>query len=181
MTQPNRDLSQAAHTLETIVAVRLTAALEHVHRELSALDGFPSRGEQVHVRASSELTSVESQADARWQMTDAREELRDLKDEVLLSIRTLSERCDAVMRLRLPREITKPDNKEGLCCSNQQGKHAAHEWGDGTCLAHGLTNRGGLCETHWKAWYRARKRDGIDTSKDFTPVTIDGQEQPAWA
>lgn len=168
MTQANRDLEQAGWQLQTLVAVALTNALSHVQRELSVLDGHPERGEQVPVRASAELTTVERTADARWALTDAREELRDAKANVLLAIRELNELCNRVLRMRQPKVVTKPDDTKGLCCSNQAGKHGVVEWGDPLCLRNGV--KAGLCGAHYQAWYRARLRDGIDTTKDYEPV-----------
>ena len=168
MTQPNRDLEQAGWQLQSIVAVNLTNALAHCVRELSILDGFSERGDTVHVTASSEMTTVERQADARWQMTNAREDLRDAKAHVLLAIRELNELCNQVMRMRQPKQVTKPDKKEGLCCSNQSGKEGVVEWGDPLCLD--TPTKGGLCARHYMAWYRARQKAGVDISKDFEPA-----------
>ncbi len=171
MTRPNRDLDQAGHTLQSVIALNLTNALEHIARELSILDGFPERGEQANVQATSELTSVERHADARYALTEARETLRDHKAQVLQSIRELNEYINVVMRMRQPRNVTQPKAKEGLCCSNQAGKAGAiEEWGDALCLDMGMSNRGGLCYKHWMAWYRYRKATGVDTSKDFEPA-----------
>jgi hypothetical protein len=183
VTQPNRDLYQAGAALCDYVATNLTKALEHVQRELSTLDGFPGGSDPgMKVTASSELTSVERTADARWAMTDAREQLRDLKAQVLVSIRELNEYINEVQRMRVPKVVVKPEDKrKDACCSSQVGKHGVLEWGDPLCMDLGLSNRGGLCERHWKAWYRARKKADIDTSADFTPkVDADGNEVPAW-
>ena len=169
MTKPNRDLEQAGWTLTNVVAISLTSALEHIQRELSVLDGFSSGGPEVVVSASADLTGPERHADARWQMTNAREDLRDAKAAVLVSIRDLSELCQAVLAMRVPKVVVKPeDRKKDLCCSHQSGKHAVVEWGDALCMMPGV--KAGLCQAHYMAWYRARVRDGIDTAKDFEPV-----------
>ena len=169
MTKPNADLDKAGWTLQAIVAIQLTAALEHVHRELAALDGFGSGTPEVSVRASSDLTGPERYADARWTLTSAREDLRDAKDDVLRAIRELNEMCNAVIRLRAPKLVVKPeDAKKDLCCSHQSGKHAVIEWGDPLCMF--TAQKSGLCQRHYMAWYRARVRDGIDVTKDHEPV-----------
>lgn len=168
MTAPNVDLWQAGTALQGYVAQNLTAALQHIARELSALDGFPERGDNVSVSATSELTSVERHADGRWQLTSAREDLRDHKAAVLLAIRELNEAINAAMRIRAPRDVTQPNKKTGLCCSNQLGKHGVLEWGDPLCMM--TAAKAGLCQAHYMAWYRARIRDGIDTSRDFEPA-----------
>ena len=167
MTQPNVDLWQAGASLQGYIAQNLTAALQHIARELSALDGFPERGDQLSVRASAEMTSVERHAEGRWALTNAREDLRDRKAAALLSIRELNEAINEAMRLRAPRDVTQPNKNQGLCCSNQLGLHAVIEWGDALCLR--LPVKKGLCEKHWKAYYRACERDGVDRTKDYEP------------
>lgn len=169
MSKPNRDLDQAGWTLQAIVAVQLTAALDHVQRELSAIDGFGSGAPEVAIRSSSDLTGPERYADARWALTDAREQLRDAKDAVLESIRDLHELCRRVLIMRTPKVVVKPeDTKRDLCCSHQSGKHAVIEWGDAHCFMPGV--KSGLCQRHYMAWWRARTRDGIDISKDHEPL-----------
>lgn len=169
MTAPNRDLEQAGWTLQQIVAVQLTAALEHIHRELSALDGYSSGSPEVSVRAESELTSVERAAEARWALSNAREDLRDQKAEVLRQIRELNDLCNLVLRMRQPKVITKPeDQKRNLCCSGQSGLHAQIEWGDPLCMMPAVKK--GLCQKHYDAWRYARRRDGISTDGDYQPT-----------
>ncbi len=170
MTQPNRDLYQAGAALCDYVATNLTAALEHVQRELSTLDGYGGGSDPgMKVTASSELTSVERTADARWAMTDAREQLRDLKAQVLVSIRELNEYINEVQRMRVPKVVVKPeDKKRDLCCSGIAGKHKADVWGDPLCMLPAV--KAGLCSAHYMAWYRARRADGIDVSKDHQPA-----------
>ena len=169
MPKPNRDLEVAGWSLQQVVAVSLTAALEHVQRELSTLDGYSSGAPEVAVHASAELTGPERYADARWGLTSAREDLRDAKVAVLVAIRELSELCTLVQGIRAPKVVVKPDDtKRDLCCSHQSGKHAVIEWGDALCIMPGV--KSGLCQRHYMAWWRARQRDGIDVSKDHEPV-----------
>jgi hypothetical protein len=169
MTQPNRDLEVAGWSLQQTVAVSLTAALQHVQRELSILDGYSSGTPEVAVRASADLTGPERYAHARWELTEAREQLRDAKTAVLVSIRDLSELCATVIAMRAPKVVVKPDDtKRDLCCSHQQGKHAAVEWGDPLCMM--TSFKAGLCQAHYMAWFRARVRDNIDVSKDHQPL-----------
>ena len=169
MTQPNRDLDQAGWTLQHIVALQLSAALEHIQRELSAIDGFGSGAPEIAVRASAELTGPERYADARWSLTAVREDLRDAKAAVQESIRDLNELCGQVLKMRMPKVVVKPeDTKRDLCCSHQQGKHACVEWGDPLCMMPSV--KSGLCQAHYMAWYRSRQRDNIDVSKDHEPL-----------
>ena len=171
MPKPNRDLEVAGWSLQQVVSVSLTAALEHVQRELSTLDGYSSGAPEVAVHASAELTGPERYADARWGLTNAREDLRDAKVAVLVAIRELSELCTLVQGMRAPKVVVKPDDtKRHLCCSAQQGKHANVEWGDAHCMMPGI--KAGLCQAHYMAWYRARVRDGVDVSKDHEPASL---------
>ena len=171
MPKPNRDLEVAGWSLQQVVSVSLTAALEHVQRELSTLDGYSAGAPEVAVHASAELTGPERYADARWGLTSAREDLRDAKVAVLVAIRELSELCTLVQGMRAPKVVVKPDDtKRDLCCTHQQGKHANVEWGDVLCMMPGV--KAGLCQKHYQAWYRARLRDGIDVSKDHEPASL---------
>ena len=166
--RPNRDLDAAGYSLQHVIANQVTLALEHIARELSAIDGYGSGAPEVAVSASSELTGPERYADARWQLTSAREDLRDAKTRVLEAVRQLSEVCVQTIALRAPRDVVKPPDRSGLCCTGQQGKHATIEWGDPLCMMPGI--KSGMCQAHYMAWYRARKRDNIDVSKDFEPL-----------
>lgn len=170
MTQPNRDLDQAAYMLANIVAYQVTAALEVIHKQLATLDGFGERGDQVNVRASSELTSVERAADSRWRLTEQREALRDLKSDVLASIRDLNQFANDVIRMNTPKVVVKPEDKLKDCCARgQQGLDGAIEWGDPLCVMPGVKK--GMCQSHYYKFYRWAKEHGVDrTNKDFEPA-----------
>ena len=169
MTRPNRDLWQAGAALQDYIATNLTAALEHINRELSILDGYPAGNDEPNVTATSELTTVERTADARWQLTNAREDIRDHKAAVLVAIRELNEYINLVSRMRVPRTVTRPeDKKKDLCCSGQMGKHKSIEWGNPDCLMPAVKK--GLCQSHYDAWRYACIRDGVDRSADFQPA-----------
>ena len=170
MTQPNRDLYQAGAALCDYVATNLTKALEHVSRELSTLDGFPGGSDPgMKVTASSELTSVERTADARWAMTDAREQLRDLKAQVLVSIRELNEYINEVQRMRVPKVVVKPeDKKRDLCCSGQMNREGQIEWGDPLCFMPGV--KLGMCTKHYQRYRKHCIANDIDRSRDFEPA-----------
>lgn len=185
MTQPNRDLEQAGWTLQQIVAVQYTAAQDHIRRELSTLDGYPSGGgsservsgggakwrvqQDAHGDAEEiAVTGTERDAVARMDLWAAGEGLRLTQVRLLTVLRELNDMCNQVQRMRQPKVVTKPeDQKRNLCCSGQTGKHAVIEWGDPLCLMPGV--KAGLCQAHYMAWWRARRRDGIDTSRDHEP------------
>lgn len=167
----NRDLYQAGAALQDYVAQNLTNALAHIVRELATLDGF-SGGQDpgMKVTSSSELTTVESQADSRWMMTNAREDLRDAKAQVLHSIRELNDLCNQVLKLRQPKVVVKPEDKLKDCCANgQKGLDGAIEWGDPLCLLSGVKK--GMCQAHYMRYYRWSEAHGVDRSgKDFEPA-----------
>lgn len=166
--RPNRDLDQAGYSLQHVIAAQLTAALDHIARELNSLDGYGSGTPEVSVSASAELTAPERYADARWNLTCALDDLKDAKNELLACVRQMSEQCVRVMGMRAPRDVVKPPDRSGLCCSGQAGKHAYIEWADPLCMMPAI--KSGLCQAHYMSWYRARKRDGIDVTKDHEPL-----------
>jgi|GEM_PF-2251512 len=171
MSKPNRDLEMAGWSLQNIVAVNVTAALEHITRELHALDGHVGGGDPgMRVQSTSELTSVEAVADERWRMRSAVEELRDAKADVLSSIRALNELCNALKRLRAPKVPQRgTEAPQGLLCSaGQVGKEGADVWGDPDCPMPAV--KSGMCQAHSKRWYRHRQALGIDVSMDHEPA-----------
>lgn len=170
MTQPNRDLWQAGAALQDYIATNLTNALAHIIQELSILDGFPERGDTVQVTASSELTSVERTADARWQLTNAREDIRDAKARVLKEITELNHLCNLVIAMRAPKVVVKPEDKlKGCCCAGQKGLDGVIEWGDPLCVMPAVKK--GMCQSHYFRYYRWSLAHGVDrTDKDFEPA-----------
>ena len=170
MSKPNRDLEMAGWSLQNIVAVNVTAALEHIARELHALDGFTGGGDPgMRVQSTSELTTVEAVADERWRMRSAVEELRDAKADVLSSIRALNELCNALQRLRAPKVPQRgTEALKGLCGSAQVGKEGADVWGDANCPMPAV--KGGMCQAHWWRWHRHKRAIGVDVSRDHEPA-----------
>jgi hypothetical protein len=170
MTRPNRDLDQAGHLLMNVMAVSYTQARHHLALELSYLDGYPAGNDEPNVTSTAELTTVERCADARLMISTIDMELEALKAETLGMVRALSEAINRANTHRAPRQVKRPDDKTGLCCSNQAGKHDSLTWGDPLCLDIGDPARGGLCPKHYMRWWRARKRDGIDVSREHQPA-----------
>jgi hypothetical protein len=160
----DNDLDQAGATLQSHSNFLYVNAHHHLRLELSALDGFPERGDSVQVSASAELTSVERAADGRMAIHSAQDALREAKANVLAALVAMNEEANRALRLRAPRNPVQPQQAKGFCSEAQSGLHAVAEWGE-PCYDLGLKK--GLCDTHYKAWYRACLRDGIDRSKDF--------------
>ena len=170
MPKPNRDLEVAGWSLQNTISVNHTSALERLVRELAAVDGYGSGAPEVAVRSSADLTGPERHADARLEYLAMIDEVKTKGTAVLVAIRELNDAHTRAQALRAPKVIVNARDKQGLCCSNQAGKHAVVEWGDALCMDNGDSARGGLCDKHWWRWYRARKRDGIDVSKEFQPL-----------
>lgn len=168
MTKANRDLDQAGYTLQHVIAINLTDALEHLAREIRNLDGFPERSESLGVHATSELTSVERAADARFDLQCMVEDLRDSKASVITTIRELNELCNDAMRMRVPKGVKAPAGKSQVALCNQQGKEGNLEWGDPLCVR--SADKGGMCQAHYQRWYRHRVALGIDVSGDHQPL-----------
>ena len=185
MTSPNRDLDQAGHSLQMVIAVSYSNTQDHIRREMSLLDGYGARGgDEVIVSSSGRtirvededgnpdnvpVTGVEAAMIARADLWSFLEGLELQKKRTLLEIRKLNELVVAGSRLRMPRNVVKPeDQKRNLCCSGQQGKHDAITWGDPLCMMPAVKKD--LCQKHYDAWRYACNRDGIDRSKDYEPA-----------
>ena len=122
-----------------------------------------------------EFTAVERAGEQSYALTSIRE---DMRDQVAATLRAYTEFCGHIKALmvvthtasrtglsKADREALKADAVHpSVCSDNQVGKHAVDEWGDGICILPGV--KGGLCQRHYYAWYRARQRDGIDTTRD---------------
>jgi len=159
----------------------------HLVQEMHLLDGYASRGgDDVIVSSSGRtirvideqgvpdavpVTAVEAAMISRMDLFGFIEHLRAKHGELLRTVRELNELIVAGSKLRQPKTVVKPeDQKRNLCCSGQSGKHAQIEWGDPLCMMPAM--KAGLCQAHYMAWYRARQRDGIDTSKDHEPAQV---------
>ena len=60
MTSPNRDLDQAGHSLQMVIAVSYSNTQDHIRREMSLLDGYGARGgDEVIVSSSGRTIRVE--------------------------------------------------------------------------------------------------------------------------
>ena len=166
MTKPNRDLDLAGHMLQHVVAANLSHALAHLLQEIHNIDGFPERGEQLGVHATSELTATERSADVRYQLRLMVEDLRDAKANTLQSVRELNELCVRAIKVRVPKNVKAPGKPQGLC--DQTGKEGNIEWGDPLCMMPAV--KGGMCQAHYQRWYRHRVSLGIDVSGDHQPL-----------
>lgn len=141
-------------------------ALDHLARE-QALIGWPTRNDDPNVSGSTgDLTRTERAAEASWRLTNQREAIRDiisyLSDDLTLIRRNIDTLNRAITRAHGMR-TERPT--EPVCRDQQTGKHAAIEWGDALCQMPGV--KSGLCQRHYMAWYRARLRDDVDTTRDF--------------
>ena len=171
MTKPNRQAEEAGHTLSTIIATNITNALEHLARELTTCDGWPEHGDSVTVSASSESTTTERAAMARYEMREMRETLRGDLTEVMEAIRRLNWTTQKAMRLRAPKNVTQPNQaklcRDGITDATRAG---AVEWHDPVCMMTGT--KLGLCQRHYDArryWLTAH---GIPDTGEHLPEVI---------
>ena len=149
--KPNRQAVEAGEYFAGLVAVNLTAALEHIHRELTTCDGFGERGDSVVVSASSESTSTERAMMARYELTEMRESLRDALSEAVEAVRRLGWTAQAAMRLRAPQGVVAP-NTAKLCrdgITDRTRRWSIEDAGgfDPTCMS--AVARLGLCRRHY--------------------------------
>jgi hypothetical protein len=174
VSKPNQRAEQAGYRLQAIIAPNITAALEHIGRELSVLDGWPERGDSVPVSASAELTSVERAANARFELTGAREDLRDKLDDAMAAIDSLQWHVQLILRMRVPRDvkgIAKPSTlcRDGITDATRAG---SLEWHDPTCMMPAVKK--GLCQIHYDARRYWCKTHGVDTSNEYEPGQVEG-------
>lgn len=171
MTKPNRQAEEAGHTLSTIIATNITNALEHLARELTTCDGFGERGDSVTVSASSESTTTERAAMARYDLLEMRETLRDDLTEVMEAIRRLNWTTQKAMRLRAPKNVTQPNQaklcRDGITDATRQG---AIEWHDPTCMMTGT--KVGLCQKHYDARRYWLTTHGIPDTGEHLPEVV---------
>ena len=173
MTQPrpNRQAEDAGHLLQTLIAINITNALEHLNRELSTCDGFGERGDSVSVSSSTESTSTERATMARYELTAMREELRDHLTDTVESIRRLNWCTQQAMRLRAPKNVVQPNQaklcRDGITDATRKG---SVEWHDPTCMMPAA--KLGLCQKHYDArryWCNAHD---IDPEREELPSLV---------
>ena len=168
--KPNRQAVEAGEYLAGLVAANLTAALEHIHRELTTCDGFGERGDSVVVSASSESTSTERAMMARYELTEMRESLRDALSEAVEAVRRLGWTAQAAMRLRAPQGVVAPNTaklcRDGITDATRRG---AVEWHDPTCMMPGV--KLGLCQRHYDARRYWCTTNGVDHERE-EPLSV---------
>ena len=160
--KPNKTATDAAYRLEAIHAPNLTAALEHLVRELSLADGYGERGESVSVTSSAELTPTEAAANARYELGMMREELRDALRDAVEGIDRLGFVIARAMRLRAPKGTTAP-NAAKLCrdgLTDATRAWALQSKDHATCSA-GQVSRG-LCRVHYDQMRYWRATHGLE-------------------
>jgi hypothetical protein len=189
--KPNERVMQLAWQLERQLAMNVTAALEAINERLAHADGYPTQtigasppdatparklegpcpnGDCRHHRPcpnhdGATLTPTERAADIHYRETAAREEIRDRIEGIVISVASLDAYLRTVIGRPHAEDITQP---VPMCRDNQVGKHAVDEWGDPHCPM--TADKGGLCQRHYLAWWRARDRDGINVRGDHEPA-----------
>jgi hypothetical protein len=171
-------LRQDAKLLEQL-AHQHHQAQQHITNELTTL-GYPRHTNNEPVTGgTADLTPVERDAETCRTLTSTRQDVHDQTTATITNYRNWQQHIKAlgiIIRTAQTIGLTPQERKEltqrldppAMCCDNQIGKHAAIEWGDPTC--HRPADKSGLCSKHYTAWYRTRRRDGIDTSRDHQPA-----------
>ena len=173
--RPNRRAEDAGNLLAGIIATNLTAALEHLARELQCADGFGERGDNVAVHTSGVKRPTEAAMAARYELTEAREGLRDALDEAVEAIRRLGWAAQAAMRLRAPQDVVRPSTAK-LCrdgITDRTRAWAMQSPDHATCMR--TQERLGLCEAHYKQRRRWMESLGIiepDAEEELVPVGV---------
>lgn len=110
------------------------------------------------------LTRVEQAAERRRQLTN---DLGAIEDTATIIAMRTHDALTTTRRLLGARvELPKP----AQCRDGQVGKDGTIEWGQPDCTD--PATKAGLCGRHFQAYYRWRKRNGIDTSKMFEAETV---------
>jgi len=152
------------HELAISVDTYLTAA-DVLRRDL----GWPGSSDNPRVSGGGDtLTSVERAADHLWHINANWEDVRDAVAALVAHRNAETDLCNAVAHLVKHGKDLAAQNPP--CCDSQVGKHGVEHWGDALCPLPGV--KSGLCSRHYMAWYRARRADGIDTSRDHEQANV---------
>lgn len=163
MTRTRTDVRlEAAGLLLGNLAARLPAAIAVLRRELDVVDGYPAKtmGDGTSP-GHNDLTSVERAADARWQMSGALDDLRELTTSVIELVNTLNTLTNRALGTRAPAaEVAR-------CRDHQRGREGVLDWGDATCEE--LPAKGKLCSACYHRERRWRIANGL-TERDTVPA-----------
>ena len=190
MTDPrNARVMQLGWIMTELLARDVTAALEAINERLARADGYPTqtigasapageprpvlsglcesceRPRPCYIHDGASLTTVERAADQRYRYGLQREELRDRIEGLEIAVNSTLRYARMVLGTPLAEDVTQA---VPMCRDNQVGKHAVDEWGDPLCPM--TADKGGLCQRHYLAWWRARDRDGINVRGDHEPA-----------
>jgi len=154
----------AGWLLSEIVGPKRDSLYAHLRREALICDGHTGDSGEPSVSTSRNASVTERAAMQLYDIRNLEQDLNYLEGEMLLAIRHYAEHQQKVERFRAGGVA--PTKPSGMC--DQTGKEGAIEWGDPLCPMPAV--KGGMCQAHYTAWYRHRKANGIDTSKDYEPA-----------
>ncbi len=167
MTAPNHRVDTVAHVL-TILAVDITKAVEHIHRELAAVDWHPADTMGGGSSGRGQPASpVERVALARSELTGRREDIRDWITGLEDYTRSGRFLVDAALRLRMPGNELFDASEYGKRCrhadceqwaSNHRLPYDTSIVVDDWCDYHWLNN---ACLIHGNHEHEQRKVRGV--------------------
>lgn len=138
-------------------------ALAHIDRELRVLDGYaasttgrsdPTPG------GTSELTSVERVADARWRLSATRSQILDDRDAILSLIHSAMQVCRDAIGTRVPVVVPR-------CSDVHLGRDGSAVWAIPAC--EDAPAKAGLCSACYQRERRWRIGQGLP-ERDFVPA-----------
>lgn len=160
-TRPNPRVQGTGYWLADVLALRVTEALDHLHREHVICDGFPAKGETAG-RGNSDSTTTEAAAIARQYITRQAEDLKDAIDGLVISANHLAAMITEATKTRAPDIV-----KIARCRDNQIGREGAIVWGNPTCLE--IPVKAGYCSACYQRERRWRATQGLE-ARDVEPA-----------
>lgn len=100
MTVTPAQLDASAAILSN-VAAKIRSVRSHVAAERAAVSGFPSRGENVGVRSTAELTPVEAAADQLLRLTRHLDDIEAGLRLLVITVADVANECDVILGIRL--------------------------------------------------------------------------------
>lgn len=130
MTHPNQALMNLAHQIETHIAHRVTETLDHIARELSISDGWPTStlGDGGSRTTAAPDARIIAAAERRCDLIGAREQIRDDLAAFQALFGDFSRMLDSILRVRVARpEPITPINAQ-RCAGTVHPEHACPNW-----------------------------------------------------
>lgn len=167
MTHPRRTrldamLDAGAEQLRQFAEL-VPVALAHIDRELRALDGYSAsttgRSDPMP-GGTSELTSVERIADARWRLSATRDQILDDRNAIVTLVHSAMQVCRDAIGTRAPVVVPR-------CSDAHSGRDGSAVWAIGAC--EDAPVKVGLCSACYQRERRWRIANGLP-EREFIPA-----------